>query len=129
MVLPLLGWAAVAVGSVVVGAVVSSSSSSSSSSSTVSDRDEREEEALEEAKKTRNKKIIQDIKRYKKRQINRFKEKYDLDIQFDDGGGLTIFNNESIEDNESPIQLLKKETDELELLILKLEKMKDEAIS
>jgi len=154
--LPLLGWAAVAVGTAVIAAVASSSStSSSSSSSTVSDRKKREDEAHEEAIEERNKEIKKDIKQYKKRQVKRFADNHGMDITFiskkDIVGGALGLNNaialmnattlgaragkykikilipDDTEVDSNPIESLEKENDELTQLIEMLGELKNES--
>ncbi len=50
--------------------------------STYSNKNEKKYEAEREAKADQNEKIYQDIELYKKKQIKRLKEKYDVDIKF-----------------------------------------------
>ncbi len=78
--LPLLGWAAVAVTSAIVATVLSDSSNTESHD--VSNRKEKEDEALDTALSERNQKITKDIRQYKKKQRIRFSDKYGVDIEF-----------------------------------------------
>lgn len=125
--IPLLGWAAMAVTSAVIAAVVSSDDDSTTSV-TSSDRKEREREVKEEAFNTRNKGIKRDITQYKKRQIMRFSDKYGIDIEFISGKYKIIIKQSNNELDINPIEALEEENKNLAQLIATLEEIKNESV-
>ncbi|RYA24551.1 hypothetical protein CRU96_02650 [Malaciobacter halophilus] len=104
---------------------------------TYSDRNEKKYEAREEVKIEKNNKTYQEIQSYKKKQIKRLKDKYNIDIEFNSatiGGSYKHLKTaEKIKVNKTQevdtISMLEDETDELIKLIGILEVEKHETTS
>lgn len=139
MPLPLLGWAAAAVGAAVVGYAMSDSSSSSSNNSN---------ELKKEAKEERIKKIQKELNSYIDNTVKMFKSKYNEDIEIELNGlntqspiirlssildliidngnikvNIKIYYN-SLEKLNKQLASLKKENNELNKLKNKLEALR-----
>lgn len=89
MPIPLIGWAAAAVGAVVVGAVVNAfSDDDKSSTTTTSNRNELEEEKKKK-ELSHNEKIYASIKEYKKGVLDSIKRDFGVEIRYhNDKGGI-----------------------------------------
>jgi len=127
-----VGWVVAAVGTAAT-VYAATSSSDKYEISTYSDKDEKKSEAKETTKREKNNTIYQDIKAYKKMQVKRFKEKYNVDINFHGGtvNGKDLSEKISItKENEiDTITILEKETEEIIKLIEILELEKHETIN
>ena len=89
MPIPLIGWAAAAVGAVVVGAVVKAfSDDDKPSTTTTSNRNELEEEKKKK-ELSHNEKIYASIKKYKKGVLDSIKRDFGVEIRYhNDKGGI-----------------------------------------
>lgn len=89
MPIPLIGWAAAAVGAVVVGAVVKAfSDDDKPSTTTTSNRNELEEEKKRK-ELSHNEKIYASIKKYKKGVLDAIKRDFGVEIRYhNDKGGI-----------------------------------------
>lgn len=111
-----VGWAAATIGTAVT-VYAATSSTDEDETSTYSDKSEKEAEAREYAKVAKKKKIKQEIEAYKKQQMKRLKEKYNINVEFN-SATIKVDPSNNLFDS---ISILENETEEMIKLIEKLE--------